>query len=276
MTTSTMSAPATVTEKLMSLAEQARHWQDTLVRTTAEIAALTTLPDGDAAEPDEVLTALGTLVGSAGQTGWLRCGVPFPQRDRDVVAEALLRPGDRVRALLNVARPRDLAEAQDASERSEPSERGGACWADSKAELRAVACGAPAMPLAGSLPSYDLVLADRRVAMVIHAGEDGTPRAYTVVEPVVAILGSVWDSLWARSLPLASALRMDVVARDDVKAAILGYLEAGAKDEVIARAMGMSLRTCRRHIAELLAAAGSVSRYQAASRFARAGLCRVQ
>ena len=273
MTTSTMSAPATVTEKLMSLAEQARHWQDTLVRTTAEIAALTTLPDGDAAEPDEVLTALGTLVGSAGQTGWLRCGAPFPQRDqrdRDVVAEALLRPGDRVRALLNVARPRDLVEAQDASE------RGGACWADSKAEIRAVACGAPAMPLAGALPSYDLVLADRRVAMVIHAGQDGTPRAYTVVEPVVAILGSVWDSLWARSLPLASALRMDVVARDDVKAAILGYLEAGAKDEVIARAMGMSLRTCRRHIAELLAAAGSVSRYQAASRFARAGLCRVQ
>lgn len=270
MTTSTMSAPATVTEKLMSLAEQARHWQDTLVRTTAEIAALTTLPDGDAAEPDEVLTALGTLAGNAGQTGWLRFGAPFPQRDRDVVAEALLQPGDRVRALLNVARPRDLAETV-----SGPG-AAGCGWADSKAEIRAVASGAPAMPLAGTLPSYDLVLADRRVAMVIHAGEDGTPRAYTVVEPVVAILGSVWDSLWARSLPLASALRMDVVARDDVKAAILGYLEAGAKDEVIARAMGMSLRTCRRHIAELLAAAGSVSRYQAASRFARAGLCRVQ
>ena len=77
------------------------------------------------------------------------------------------------------------------------SERGGACWSDSKAEIRAVASGAPAMPLAGTLPSYDLVLADRRVAMVIHAGEDGTPRAYTVVEPVVAILGSIWDSLWA-------------------------------------------------------------------------------
>ena len=264
MTTSTMAAPATVTEKLMSLAEQARHWQDTLVRTTAEIAALTTLPDGGAAEPDAVLTALGTLVGSAGQTGWLRFGAPFPQRERDVVAEALLRPGDRVRALLNVTR-----SAQDAAAGGE------AYWTDSKAEIRALTSGAPAMPLAGTLPAYDLVLADRRVAMVIHAGEDGTPRAYTVVEPVVAILGSVWDSLWARSLPLASALRMDVVARDDVKAAILGYLEAGAKDEVIARAMGMSLRTCRRHIAELLAAAGSVSRYQAASRFARAGLCRV-
>ena len=258
---------STVTEKLMSLAEQARLWQDTLMRTTAEIAALTALPDGDAAEPDAVRTALADLAGSAGRTGWLRSGTPFPHRDGDVVAEALLRPGDRVRALLNVDHPQDS------------DNRPGPTWADSKAEIRAVGY---APSVAGSdrtsdpLPSYDLVLADRRVAMVILAELDGTPRAYTVSEPVVAILGSVWDSLWARSLPLDSALRMDIVARDDVKAAILGYLEAGAKDEVIARAMGMSLRTCRRHIAELLAAAGSVSRYQAASRFARAGLCRIQ
>ena len=258
---------STVTEKLMSLAEQARLWQDTLMRTTAEIAALTALPDGDAAEPDAVRTALAELAGSAAQTGWLRSGTPFPHRGRDVVAEALLRPGDRVRALLSGHRPQD------------PDARQAPAWADSKAEIRAV--GYPPAAARGDRPSdplagYDLVLADRRVAMVILAGLDGAPRAYTVSEPVVAILGSVWDSLWARSLPLDSALRMDVVARDDVKAAILGYLEAGAKDEVIARAMGMSLRTCRRHIAELLAAAGSVSRYQAASRFARAGLCRIQ
>ncbi|ACU73075.1 response regulator receiver protein [Catenulispora acidiphila DSM 44928] len=257
---------STVTEQLISLAEQARHWQDTLVRATAEIAALTTPPRGDATEPDTagVRTALATLAGTAGQTAWLRSGTPVPHRDGDVVAEALLRPGDRVRALLSVAEP------QDAVGSAAP------CWANSKAEIHAVGCAPSASALPETLPAYDLVLADRRVAMVISAEADGSLRAYTVIEPVVAILGTVWDAMWARSLPLASALRMDVVARDDVKAAILGYLEAGAKDEVIARALGMSLRTCRRHIAELLAAAGSVSRYQAASRFARAGLCSVQ
>jgi hypothetical protein len=34
----------------------------------------------------------------------------------------------------------------------------------------------------------------------------------------------------------------------------------------------VSLRTCRRHIAELLSATDAVSRFQAASRLARAGL----
>lgn len=40
-------------------------------------------------------------------------------------------------------------------------------------------------------------------------------------------------------------------------------LAAGAKDETIARELGVSLRTCRRHIAEMMRMTGAGSRFQA-------------
>ncbi|MCZ0982437.1 hypothetical protein O1L60_35735 [Streptomyces diastatochromogenes] len=52
----------------------------------------------------------------------------------------------------------------------------------------------------------------------------------------------------------------------------MGLLAEGAKDEVIARRMGMSLRTCRRHIADLLEELGAESRFQGGVLAERAGL----
>ncbi|KOG32387.1 hypothetical protein ADK34_09305 [Streptomyces viridochromogenes] len=51
----------------------------------------------------------------------------------------------------------------------------------------------------------------------------------------------------------------------------MGLLAQGAKDEVIARRLGMSLRTCRRHIAELLEELGAESRFQGGALAERAG-----
>jgi len=46
----------------------------------------------------------------------------------------------------------------------------------------------------------------------------------------------------------------------------------GFTDEVLARKLGMSLRTCRRHIAALMHDLDAVSRFQAGVRASRASL----
>ena len=43
-------------------------------------------------------------------------------------------------------------------------------------------------------------------------------------------------------------------------------LASGSKDEAAARALGMSLRTYRRRVAELMTAVGATSRFQAGLR----------
>ena len=53
---------------------------------------------------------------------------------------------------------------------------------------------------------------------------------------------------------------------------LLDALASGSKDEAAARALGMSLRTYRRRVAELMAAVGATSRFQAGLRARELGL----
>jgi DNA-binding CsgD family transcriptional regulator len=119
----------------------------------------------------------------------------------------------------------------------------------------------------------DLVVTTRADAIAVAPAPDGALCAETVAGTAVnTLLHALVDSLWDGALPPANAEHIEEIGRDPVKLEILRLLENGAKDEVIARGLGVSLRTCRRHIAELLSAADAVSRFQAASRLARAGL----
>jgi len=52
---------------------------------------------------------------------------------------------------------------------------------------------------------------------------------------------------------------------------LLGQLAGGAKDEQIARALGLSVRTVRRRVAELLEELGADSRFQAGVEAVRRG-----
>ncbi|WP_308081551.1 hypothetical protein [Streptomyces sp. NK15101] len=54
--------------------------------------------------------------------------------------------------------------------------------------------------------------------------------------------------------------------------ALVGLLAEGAKDEVTARRTGMSLRTCRRHIACPHEELGAESRFRGGALAERAGL----
>jgi DNA-binding CsgD family transcriptional regulator len=55
--------------------------------------------------------------------------------------------------------------------------------------------------------------------------------------------------------------------------AIIELMAAGLKDEVIARKLGISVRTCRSHIARLISHLGAQSRFQAGVYAASSGVC---
>jgi DNA-binding NarL/FixJ family response regulator len=63
--------------------------------------------------------------------------------------------------------------------------------------------------------------------------------------------------------------RYDVGASD--QRLLLSQLAGGAKDEQIARALGLSVRTVRRRVAELLVELGADSRFQAGVEAVRRG-----
>lgn len=113
------------------------------------------------------------------------------------------------------------------------------------------------------LPSRMLIF-DQEVAFV-PADHGVAAGAVIVKEPgMVTTLTSVFDMLWAtgRPYPGQTAQQPDEV-REDIVRSVLEQLAAGAKDEVIARRLGVSVRTCRRYIAVVMERLGAESRFQA-------------
>jgi hypothetical protein len=267
----------TLAGQLLDLAGQARGWQHALVRASTEVEALSGLlaavadrsaaglPPGQGARAvgtGQVRAALSALPADAGTVTWLcirasgREPSATPPGVEDLVGGPLLARAEPVRVIICTPDTRS-AHALAGAHRS--------MLADS---LRITRLGTAPLGTHG-----DLVIATRADAIAVVQDADGALSADTVSGAAVnTLVCALVDLLWDRALSPASAERFEKVAGDPVKLKILGLLEAGAKDEVIARALGVSLRTCRRHIAELISAAGAVSRFQAASRLARAGL----
>ncbi|MFF5448018.1 hypothetical protein [Streptomyces sp. NPDC012888] len=91
---------------------------------------------------------------------------------------------------------------------------------------------------------------------------DNPDAAVVLREPsAVAFLRSVFGHAWSLAEPFAASYTAATSAQ--LQDTIAGRLAGGAKDELIARRLGMSLRTCRRHIAELMDELGAESRFQA-------------
>jgi DNA-binding CsgD family transcriptional regulator len=123
------------------------------------------------------------------------------------------------------------------------------------------------------IPGRVLVF-DRRIAFIPIAGDEPANGAVLVREPaVVAQLLANFELLWenARTYPTDDADGLED-ALDEVTHAILQQMAAGAKDELIARRMAISLRTCRRHIATIMSTLGASSRFEAGVLAQRQGL----
>ena len=121
-------------------------------------------------------------------------------------------------------------------------------------------------------PLHETVLVDRRV--VIMAGDaDEHPRRYRVVSApeVVRSVAALFDAAWRTSTE-RSVYETSLAGLRDLAPSLLDALASGSKDEAAARALGMSLRTYRRRVAELMAAVGATSRFQAGLRARELGL----
>lgn len=112
-----------------------------------------------------------------------------------------------------------------------------------------------------------LLIVDRNVALLPLTADARSAEQHTAIlvhpSSLLTTLLMLFDILWAQSLPLdARGSPAAADERDEFDRALLQLLTAGVKDQAIARQLGVSLRTVRRRLANLMADAGVASRFQ--------------
>lgn len=114
-----------------------------------------------------------------------------------------------------------------------------------------------------------LVLVDRRAALL-------TPRrtGMTIAVHQPALVDALWAlfaSLWHQARPAAPSPAPTAPGRRDPD--VLEMLARGATDGSAAATLGVSIRTYRRWVADLMVRLGATSRFQAGVHAARGGWC---
>lgn len=116
------------------------------------------------------------------------------------------------------------------------------------------------------------VVFDRELAVLLGSEQGQTTASRVRNDGVVRFLLDVFDHLWDAATPVASIESGYAEVADDLQQTIAGLMAKGFTDEVLARKLGMSVRTCRRHIASLMKDLESVSRFQAGVQSVRRSL----
>ncbi|MEU4740569.1 DNA-binding response regulator [Actinosynnema sp. NPDC023658] len=118
----------------------------------------------------------------------------------------------------------------------------------------------------------ETILLDGRV--VILAGDESHgARSYSVVTQPEVVHGvtSLFEATWRAGTELA-VHEAETAELRSFAPGLLDALNEGWTDETAARALGVSLRTYRRRVAELMTALGASSRFQAGARARELGL----
>lgn len=144
-----------------------------------------------------------------------------------------------------------------------------------RAHLREVdGAGAQVRISSAPLP-HETIILDRRVA-ILAGPPSPFGRAYTVTTSSALVGGvcSLFDAAWEAATDLGALLRGEIPELACEARDVLRALGSGLTDEVAARRLGISLRTYRRRVAELMATLEAGSRFQAGVRAGELGLAR--
>ncbi|MFM9626315.1 MULTISPECIES: DNA-binding response regulator [Streptomyces] len=219
---------------------------------------------------------------------------------RDVVTEIVTIRGDlelltRTAHLLSSVREEFVCAARDLDTWSRPGARQAmaaraghtqqvhqvrkllspAALADehSRAHLRELVDQGALVRIASAPLPHETIVIDRRLAIL--AGLDGPGgREYTLTTAPTLVGGvyALFDAAWETATDLKAFLRGEQPRLDAAGRTVLRALGSGATDEKAARELGMSLRTYRRRVAELLTTLDADSRFQAGIRAGELGL----
>ncbi|MFF7279673.1 LuxR C-terminal-related transcriptional regulator [Streptomyces griseorubiginosus] len=126
-----------------------------------------------------------------------------------------------------------------------------------------------------SLPSRMLIF-DREQAVVPIDPDDSGAGAMVFRSPgILANLCALFDHVWDKAVPLSGRKRPRQPAEENEltsqEQTVLRLLGEGLTDEVVARRLGVSVRTGRRITADLMGRLGAKSRFQAGMRAVESG-----
>ena len=123
------------------------------------------------------------------------------------------------------------------------------------------------------LPPRFMVI-DRTTAFIPTARERPVGQAMLIREPaIVALLIELFETTWAAAEPLENetqaSLEQQIPTAQEF--ALLRILAAGSTDEAAAKKLGVSVRTVRRIMADLMERLGATSRFEAGHRATQRG-----
>ncbi|WP_143660532.1 response regulator transcription factor [Streptomyces sp. JHA26] len=117
----------------------------------------------------------------------------------------------------------------------------------------------------------EAVIVDGRVAYLPGDGA-GLGRTTLRSPAAVRVLESLFAGAWDTAVPLADHDRLRHHTRSETARGVLNHLGAGLTDDAGAREMRVSLRTYRRHVADLMRALEAGTRFEAGARAVELGL----
>lgn len=143
-------------------------------------------------------------------------------------------------------------------------------WSEARPTLELRASVGEQVRLLPELPTRMFIIGATHVVLPEPLGFADEPRSLVRQPGLVQAMTLWFESLWERASPLPES-GPDRTERPELNDFVLRELAQGAKDEEIARILGISLRTVRRRVAAIMTELGVDSRFQAGVEAVRRG-----